>query len=45
MYGFILSMYVAGRITADRVQTYAPKFITHEEADLIVSTPLLTEQS
>lgn len=43
MYGFILNMYVMKKINAEKVQSYAPKFITQEEADMIIATPLITE--
>lgn len=39
MYGFILNMYVMGKINAEKVQSYSPKFITQEEADMILATP------
>lgn len=43
MYGFILNMFVLGKISEEKVQSYAPKFITQEEADMIVVTPLASE--
>lgn len=39
MYGFILNMWVMGKITADKVQSYVPKYITQAEADTILATP------
>lgn len=38
-YNFILSMWVAGTINEEKVQAYAPKFITNEQAELILATP------
>jgi len=40
MYGFILNMWIMGRITATQVQTYVTKgYITQEEANMILATP------
>lgn len=39
MYGFILNMYVMRRITAEKVRSYAPFYITQQEADMILVTP------
>jgi hypothetical protein len=40
MYNFILSMWVARKITETKVREYAAKgFITTQEADLIIATP------
>lgn len=39
MYNFILNMWVMGKINTDKVQTYVPKFITQDEADMILATP------
>lgn len=39
MYGFILNMWIMGRISAEKVQSYVPKYITQEEADMILATP------
>jgi hypothetical protein len=40
MYSFILSMYVAGKITEAKVREYQAKgFITEDEANLIIATP------
>lgn len=42
MFNFILSMYVAGKITEAKVRDYATKgFISQQEADLIIATPQL----
>lgn len=38
-YNFILSMWVAGTIDEEKVRAYAPKFITAEQAELILATP------
>lgn len=38
-YNFILSMWVAGTINEEKVRAYAPKFITNEQAELILATP------
>ncbi len=38
-YNFILSMWVAGKIDEAKVRSYVPKFITEEEAELILATP------
>lgn len=43
MDAFILSMYVLGRIDATKVQSYVPKFITQEQADVIIATPRINE--
>ena len=39
MYAFILNMWVMGKITADKVQSYAPRYITQAECDMILATP------
>lgn len=40
MYSFILSMWVAGRLTETQVRNYVTKgFITSAESDLILATP------
>lgn len=41
MYGFILNMYLMGKINADKVQSYVPFYITQAEADMILATPKL----
>ena len=38
-YNFILSMWVQGRFTAAKVQSYVPTYITQEECDIILATP------
>lgn len=43
MYAFILSMWVAGKITEAKVNSYIPKgFISEAEANLIIATPQLS---
>ncbi len=37
MYNFIKTQYLLGKIDADKVRSYAPKWITAEEADEIVA--------
>lgn len=39
MYGFILNMWIMSRISAEKVQSYVPKYITQEECDMILATP------
>lgn len=39
MYGFILNMWIMGRVTEQKVYSYVSKFLTKEEADMIVATP------
>lgn len=39
MYGFILNMYVMRRITALKVQSFVPYYITQNECDMILATP------
>ena len=39
MYGFILNMWVMRRITAQKVQSYVPTYISQAEADMILATP------
>ena len=39
MYNFILSMWVAGTINEAKVMSYVPKFITAEQAEIILATP------
>lgn len=38
MYEFIRLQYIIGRITAEQVRAYAPKWITAEEAQEIVES-------
>lgn len=39
MYQFILNQWILGKIDADKVQSYVPKWITQEQADTIIATP------
>lgn len=39
MYRFILNCYIMKKINADKVQSYVPRFITQQEADMIIATP------
>lgn len=39
MYGFIFNMWAMGKINTEKVQSYAPKYITQAEADAILATP------
>lgn len=38
-YNFILSMWVAGTIDEAKVRAYVPRFITAEQAEMILATP------
>lgn len=39
MYAMLLNLWVMKRITASKIQSYVPTFITQEEADMILATP------
>ena len=39
MFPFLSLMWVSGKITEEKLQSYVPKFIAQEEKDLIVVTP------
>lgn len=39
MYQFILNMWIMARISAAKVQSYVPKYITQIECDMILATP------
>lgn len=39
MYAFILNMWIMRRIDEAKVQSYVPRFITQDEADMILATP------
>lgn len=43
MYGFILNMWLMGRITEQKVRSYVPMFINQEECDMILVTPQLNK--
>ena len=45
MYGFILNMWIMNRITQDKVSSYAPRFLTQEEVNMIIATPQITVRS
>lgn len=38
-YQFLLNMWIMAKISAVKVQSYVPKFITQEECDMILMTP------
>ena len=42
-YNFLLNMWVTKQITAEKLQTYVPKYITQIQYDFIVATPQMTE--
>jgi len=39
MYGFILNMWIMERISAEKVQSYVPKYITQAQCNMILATP------
>lgn len=39
MYQFILNQWILGKIDADKVRSYVPKWITQEQAETILATP------
>ena len=39
MYGFILNMWVMGRISESKVRSYVPLYVTQTECDMILATP------
>lgn len=39
MNNFILNMWVMRRIDGDKLQSYVSKYITQQEADMILATP------
>lgn len=39
MYQFILNMWIMGRIDSAKVQSYVTKYISQDEADMILATP------
>lgn len=43
MYSFILSMWVAGKLSEAKVRSYSPIFLTTEEVNLILATPKFGE--
>jgi hypothetical protein len=43
MYEFIKLQYLIGRINADKVRSYAPKWITEEQAEEIITLKMEVE--
>ena len=43
MYEFIKLQYLLGRINADKVRSYAPKWITEEQAEEIIALKMEVE--
>lgn len=43
MYNFILSMWVANKISEAKVRSYSPLFLTAGEVNLILETPKFGE--
>ena len=43
-YSFVLNMWMMGRLTEDQVNAYVPKFITAEEAKMILITTTQIQQ-
>ena len=43
-YSFVLNMWMMGRLTEDQVNANVPKFITAEEAKMILITPTQNQQ-
>lgn len=41
MYGFILNVWIMGRLTEQKVKSYVPLYITQKECDMILATPQL----
>lgn len=39
MYSFLLNMWVMGKVTETKLQTYSPKYISADELDMILATP------
>lgn len=39
MYQFILNMWIMSKISAAKVQSYVPRYITQQECDMILATP------
>jgi hypothetical protein len=38
-YAFLLNLWIMRRLTESQVLAYVPKYITQEEADMILATP------
>jgi hypothetical protein len=43
MYQFILNQWILGKIDAEKVQSYVPKWITQEQAETILATQQVIE--
>lgn len=39
IYGFILNMWMMKKMSAQKVQTYAPQYLTDSEVIMILATP------
>lgn len=39
VYGFLLNMWIMGKVDEEKLFTYVPKFITQEEYEMIIVTP------
>lgn len=39
IYVFVLNMWIMRKITADKVRSYVPLYITQEECNMILATP------
>jgi hypothetical protein len=39
MYPFLLNMWIMGKVTETKLQTYSSKYITTNELDMILATP------
>lgn len=39
MYAFLIGMWTRRKVTETQIRNYVPRFITAEEAELILSTP------
>jgi hypothetical protein len=39
MYPFLLNMWVMGKVTETKLQTYSPKYLTADELNMILATP------
>jgi hypothetical protein len=42
MYNFILNQWIMKKITAEKVQSYVPRWITQEQCDAILATPQMS---
>ena len=39
IYGFILNMWMMKKMSAEKVQSYAPQYLSQVEVDMILTTP------